>query len=343
MKRLLTVSAAVVAATAWLGASAVNPYISRVFEFCPAPGQFVHSVPLVDDAMTPAEVVAEVGRQICGSEAEGPMPGMISLGAFGGYVVFGFDGPVRNVAGEYDFRLYGNSFAERQSGSAEPGIVMVSRDTNGNGLPDDEWFELAGSEYASKGTFRGFEVTYYRPEDNLTDIRWTSNDPAAPEGVIARSRFHDQSYWPGWYAGETITVRGTRLAPNAVAGGDDAASQWILKPYEWGYADNRPDAQDFKIDWAVDAEGNPATLAEIDFVKVYTGVLQNCGWLGETSTELCGGENLHALSALPAVTPDVAAAAAVSYYNMQGHRVDNPSGGVFIRVEGSRTSKILLK
>lgn len=319
-----------------------SPFISRVYDYCPAPGQFVNEMPKYKEGDTCADMLQKAEESISGTNDI-----MISLGGFGGYVTFGFDHTVINEPGQYDFRIWGNSFYEltdptRKGGSAEPGIVMVSRDANGNGLPDDEWFELAGSEYASKGTFRGFEVTYYRPEDNLTDIRWTSNDPAEPEGVIARSRFHDQSYWPGWYAGETITVRGTRLAPNAVAGGDDAASQWILKPYDWGYADNRPDVQDFKIDWAVDAEGNPATLAEIDFVKVYTGVLQNCGWLGETSTELCGGENLHALSALTAVTPD-GAAAAVSYYNLQGHRVDNPSGGVFIRVEGSRTSKILLK
>lgn len=34
---------------------------------------------------------------------------------------------------------------------------------------------------------------------------------------------------------------------------------------------------------------------------------------------------------------------AVSYYNLQGMRVSNPSGGVFIRVEGGKTSKVLLK
>ena len=28
-------------------------------------------------------------------------------------------------------------------GSAEPGIVFVSKDVNGNGEPDDEWYELA--------------------------------------------------------------------------------------------------------------------------------------------------------------------------------------------------------
>ena len=34
---------------------------------------------------------------------------------------------------------------------------------------------------------------------------------------------------------------------------------------------------------------------------------------------------------------------AVSYYNLQGARVDNPSNGVFIRVADGKTSKVLLK
>jgi hypothetical protein len=34
-------------------------------------------------------------------------------------------------------------------------------------------------------------------------------------------------------------------------------------------------------------------LAGIHFVKVYTGVNQYCGWLGETSTEIMGAEDFH--------------------------------------------------
>ena len=33
---------------------------------------------------------------------------------------------------------------EKSGGNSEPGIVLVSKDMNGNGLPDDEWYELAG-------------------------------------------------------------------------------------------------------------------------------------------------------------------------------------------------------
>ena len=40
------------------------------------------------------------------------------------------------------FAIQGNAF----DSSNEPGIVWVMQDVNGNGLPDDEWYELRGSE-----------------------------------------------------------------------------------------------------------------------------------------------------------------------------------------------------
>ena len=61
--------------------------------------------------------------------------------------------------------------------------------------------------------------------------------------------------------------------------------------------DNHPneveDKSSFKIDWAVDKYGNKVKLPGVDFIRVYTGVNQQCGWLGETSTELSRAEDLH--------------------------------------------------
>ena len=71
----------------------------------------------------------------------------------------------------------------------------------------------------------------------------------------------------------------------------------MLYSYDWGYVDNHPndyaDLNSFDISWAVDSQGNPVHLPAIDFVRVYTGVNQYCGWLGETSTELCRARDLH--------------------------------------------------
>lgn len=65
----------------------------------------------------------------------------MSLGAYGGYIVLGFSQPVPNVPGEYDFKIYGNAnynpnaWQDRPGGSAEPGIVLVSKDETVTGCP----------------------------------------------------------------------------------------------------------------------------------------------------------------------------------------------------------------
>ena len=55
----------------------------------------------------------------------------------------------------------------------------------------------------------------------------------------------------------------------------------------------------FDLDWAVDADGNAVHLTHVDFIKVYCGILQECGWLGETSTEVKGAIDLHPDAPLP--------------------------------------------
>ena len=66
---------------------------------------------------------------------------------------------------------------------------------NGNGLPDDEWYELAGSEYGKDTETRNYEITYYRPQPANGDIRWTDNQGG--EGFVYRNSYHQQdSYYP---------------------------------------------------------------------------------------------------------------------------------------------------
>ena len=133
-------------------AGAQSPYISTVFEYRPAPGQFVNELPAYEEGDTEEDLRRKAEEYIAGQENGS----LLSLGAWGGYVVVGFDHTIANADEGYDFKVCGNAFYAAanpnpdapKGGSCEPGIVMVSRDTNGNGLPDDPWYELAGSEYA---------------------------------------------------------------------------------------------------------------------------------------------------------------------------------------------------
>lgn len=111
--------------------------------------------------------------------------------------------------------------------------------------------------------------------------------------MIKRNTFHQQdSYYPNWIEEDEITFHGTRLKDNAVEEGN----VWVGYCYPWGYADNHPNKTEycqFKIDWAVDQNGQPVLLDKIDFVKIYTAVNKDIGWTGEISTEVVTVENLH--------------------------------------------------
>lgn len=313
MKTVKSISSAVSLWLLALASFAQSPYIHKVYEFVPAPGQFVNTLPAYEKGDTKNDMRLKAEESI-----EGTTGMLVSLGGYGGYIVFGFDHLVQNVPGEYDFKIMGNAFyaetnpnpgASGEGGSCEPGIVMVSYDANGNGKPDDQWYELAGSEYNSPKTIHNYRITYYKPDENkvptpdnsytylndTTYIRWESNQ--GDHGYVSRNTFHDQPYYPLWVDENELVFEGTKLADNYVDE-SGAGSYYVLYAYPWGYADNHPDNDDrssLKIDWAVDEKGEPVQLPGIHFVKVFTGVNQYCGWLGETSTEIAGAQDLHLL------------------------------------------------
>lgn len=291
-----------------------TPYITKVFEFMPAVGQFTNVLPKYEEGDTKETMRLKAEEQIKGANPKG----MVSLGGFGGYIVFGFDHMVKNVSGKRDFRIRGNAFyaddnpnpsTSGKGGSCEPGIIMVSYDKNGNGLPDDEWYEIAGSEYNNPQTIKNHKITYYRPDldkQAVKDpsrkwaldteyIRWTDN--YGNSGYKTQNIYHKQNYFPQWIDENELTFEGTLLPDNAVEETDEEGdSYWVLYAYDWGYADNAPnDSEDsaIDIDWAVDKNGNKVKLPGIHFVKVYSGVNQEAGWIGETSTEIAGAEDLH--------------------------------------------------
>ena len=179
-------------------------------------------------------------------------------------------------------------------GSCEPGIVMVSKDINHNGIADDPWYEIAGSadrDSLAKTIF-GYQITY--TIDSLKDTPWTDNQGG--NGVVARNNFHRQEYFPLWLQ-SPLTFQGTLLPKNAWDK-SGKGTYWVLNAYDYGYVDNKPNtdstACSFDIDWAVDPVSRDSVLLDyVDFVRVYTGLNQAAGWLGETSTEVCGAEDRH--------------------------------------------------
>jgi DNA-binding beta-propeller fold protein YncE len=250
-----------------------SAHITRVFDFMPAPGQFVNRLPAAEQGDTQETMNQKVLDAIGGNRR-----GLISLGSWGGYVVVGFDHTIENVPDRRDFRVLGNAF----DGSSEPGVISVARDANSNGLPDDEWFEIAGSSHGGPVGESWWQQASEAGLDTRVLPAHKATYPSSASG------------YPVWAPDEGLSFTGTRLPQNAFLDG----GVFVLHRLSRGYADNAPNADDasaIDIDWAVGADGEKANLPGVDFIRIHTGVDQHNGPLGECSTEISGVEDLHVL------------------------------------------------
>ncbi|MXV38449.1 hypothetical protein GO491_07120 [Flavobacteriaceae bacterium Ap0902] len=251
-----------------------SPFITKVLTYKPAPGQFLNTAFASEEA---AESIV------------GGMDGLVSLGAWGGYIEFMFDHTIENIPSEKDFVIFANAF----DGSSEPGIVQVSFDENGNGIADDTWYEIAGDAHFKDEVIRNYEVTYFNP-NGAEDIPFIDNQ--GNEGALRMNVYHDQPYYPAFIPEqESITFKGTKVyAPFYV---NDQG--WVTSDnLEYGYVDNfSEEFSDYRgntidLDWAVNELMQPVELRGIDFVRVYTGSFDQSDVLGEMSTEIAGAANL---------------------------------------------------
>lgn len=274
--------------------SSSSAYSSKVFEYLPAPGQFINETNTA--GFSGNEITHEAAIRYATERIENNK--YVSLGSFGGYIIVGFDHSIPNKGG-YDFAIQGNAF----DSSNEPGIVWVMQDTNENGLPDDEWYELKGSETGKETTIQNYEVTYFRPASSRSDVHWTDN--LGNSGSVDFNAYHQQDYYyPLWMDKDSYTLTGTRLLARNTQ--SSSTGYWSNNPFEWGYADNwgsdvlGGDSYDgsgqmngFKISNAIYHDGTPANLKYIDFIKVQVGVLAKSGVLGENSTEVFSFQDLN--------------------------------------------------
>ena len=247
-----------------------SKYISRVYEFVPGMGQFVNELPKYEEGDDAESMCRKCEKAIANNAG-----GMISLGGWGGYVTFGFDHAVENKEGR-DLQILGNAFymtGSTEYGSSEPGIVLVSRDENQNGLPDDTWYELKGCLYDEAN--HNYSVTYTRAGDTL------------------QNTFHKHPYYPQWLSVDEYTLSGALLPKQSVT----INNQNVQRILDYGYVDNKPNTDlegtSFDISWAVDANGQAVTLDKIDFVRVYNAVDEWLPMTGELSTEISGAIDLH--------------------------------------------------
>jgi hypothetical protein len=274
--------------------SARGQFASGEVDYLPAPGQY-----------TNAEFI---GTPTAAKSLIGTNRGLVSLGAFGGSITLEFTSGIKNDPQNpygVDFTIFGNPTATW----SEPGIVQVMKDENKNGLPDDTWYEIAGSDHYWNSTISGYEITYQNNGINsASDIHWTDNQ--GKSGIIPENSFHLQNYYPQANLFPNVATDKYILTGTRLLGQIDLSVPGVVNSYRraFGYADNIPvisfteklpdnpyteaiegsggDAID--IDWAVDGQGKHVKLDEINFIRIYTGMNALAGWLGEISTEITG-------------------------------------------------------
>lgn len=297
-------------------AQAYSKYIQAVDEYRPAPGQNANEIPEYEPGDTEQDMIRKCTERLANNARE-----LVGLGAYGGYLTFHFDHPVANVPGERDFAIWGNTYQTEISlfpggGNGEAGVVMVSQDLNHNGLPDDPWYEISGScDVDSVGLVDyDYEITYYK--NPMGKIPWEDNR-GNRDSLDRWDMYHPQEYYPEWLP-DGLTFRGTRLPNNGFDFTESVPRSysqyfWVKFFFAWGYADNQPnELEDHKtpniegcgidISWAVDHDRQPVHLDYVDFIRVYTGINQKCGWLLDTSTEILGAEDLHLSASVSAMT-----------------------------------------
>ena len=241
-----------------------------------------------------------IGSQYTNNSNYGTMPertlknggGTLSLGNFGGYIVYKYDTPIvndpRNPYG-VDFVIYGNSFG---NGGHEPGYVQVSKD-------GETWYTLAGSEHYEDHNDWGFSMTYTNKDGKSA---WSNAD--GESGEIYNYPVPSAYPYFTWTEAnqQSMTVSGPRLNSSAKDAYGSAAA--VLPVF--GYVDvntngtingtsnnpyNHPgtlaDGGDqFDLDWAVDEDGMPVELDSVSYIRVATASSIYAGAIGEKSTEV---------------------------------------------------------
>ncbi|MDR0685057.1 MAG: PKD domain-containing protein [Spirochaetaceae bacterium] len=206
-----------------------------------------------------------------------------SLGSAGGYEVW-------TVPHQSSYVINGNAFG----GWHEAGVVWVQEDRNGNGMPDETWYELRGGDEGDSKwrnyITRRYAVTYINNSEinevnqygqAIRDVYWADSRGRShmiPGGFPFRWGVSDTGNW--------VTYTCTLLRDD---GNIATADYGGLAPMP-GYADAVGNT--FSISNAMKADGTPIALSAVKFIKVQTGVFRYGGSYGDVSTEIKSADYL---------------------------------------------------
>jgi hypothetical protein len=191
-----------------------------------------------------------------------------SLGTWGGYMVWKL-----RKGGAEDIQITGNSFG----GWSEPGIVWVSVDDNQDGLPNDTWYELKGSDDSDSRYQNLITRSYGIRHIRTSQLNfWVDSKGRTGEMIL--------SWWPSsWGMAVTdnawVEFAGTYLRDQGDMY-DSGGLNLSAVAMGWGYVDSQNAGvaaagravDRYRISDAIRADGSSANLPYIDFVRVQNGV-----------------------------------------------------------------------
>ncbi len=230
-----------------------------------------------------------------------------SIGNWGGYITYYFDTPLKNDPNNkygMDFYAYGNANRDTSTSTHmsffEPGQVWVSE----NG---DTWYALAGSAHYEDDVDWNYTVNYSKAANGKTawtDNHGNENDGSAKSGTWVSP---DIYYMNDLAKNDKITLTGIMLpSADGTVTGSGTTDAYAIK---WGYVDALPNgtigadvnpyvdnsdwnlsAAGFDLEWAVDKDGLPVDVSEMEFhyVKVVTASNIWHNSFCEKSTESAG-------------------------------------------------------
>jgi hypothetical protein len=210
-----------------------------------------------------------------------------SLGSAGGYEVW-------KVDHQSSYQISGNPMTTWR----EPGVVWMQEDRNGNGLPDEMWYELPGSDETDHNRkaliTRRYAITYFEGGPGTTnefgqiirEVHWA--DSRGRAGMIPGG-----FPTPWGVEGNRVTFTTTLLRDDGVI----FANGYNMNDLD-GYVDCTENDR-FPVNRAVKADGTPANLSAVKFLKVQTSMFRYGDIFGDVSTEINYADGLGTTTSFP--------------------------------------------
>lgn len=279
----------------------------------------------------------------------------VSLGNFGGYIVYKYDKAIVNDPNNkygIDFIVYGNSNGSQ--GFSEPGNVMVSQDGN-------KWYTLAGADHYENHAIWDYSVTYHcKGFDQFGNLKASLTDSLGEykeDGAAGYPLKENYPFYP-WKDGEETDITFTGLLLNVNA--KDQYGTLAAAFPDWGYADTHTNSKmvngtgenitltreagnpycddregygdGFDLEWAVDEAGRPVQLDSVNYVKIQTASNIYAGAIGEKSTEV------NAVVVPAATESNVGETAKPEAVTINGNTVEIGETGTYTSFDNDRDS-----